>query len=125
MTLTDTLTDTMTGQPLTGLPFVKMRRDAPNMWHVAPTHDYAKACKLGREYAATLAAYMHDNPASAAVLTHVVAAMDHADQSPTKGYRVGFLAHVGHMMSAAGEGAFAGLYRENLRHAGAMQHDEA
>lgn len=114
--MTQSLTDTMTGQPLSVLPFVKMRRGVPMLWHVAPTDDYAKACKLGREYAATLAVYMHDNPASAAMLTHVIAAMDHADQSPAKGYRVGFLAHVGHMMRAAGEDAFADLYRENQRH---------
>lgn len=112
------LTDAgLKGQPITALPFVRIKRGAPMLWCVQPTNDYAEACAKGREYAATLALYLRDNPGSAGLFARVITAMDHADTSPTKGYRVGFLHHWEHVTTMRPERLFADLYEQNERHA--------
>ena len=105
------------GQPIAALPFVRTKRGAaPDFWHVQPSDDYAAACEKGREYAATLAQYLRDNPGCARLFARIVASIDFADQSPTKGYRAGFLHHWEHITLARPEHLFADLYIENRLH---------
>lgn len=54
--------------------------------------DYGTACAKGREYAAYLALYLNDNPSLAGsnIITQIATDMRFADDTPAKGYRVGF-----------------------------------
>ncbi len=117
--MNESMTDTgLAGEPITALPFVRFKSRASQFWCVPPTHDYAEACEKGREYAATLAQHIKDNPGQSGLFARIVAAMNHTDTSPAKGNRAGFLFQWERlaMQRAQGIELFAGLYVENERH---------
>lgn len=97
---------TLQGTSPAVLPFVSMKRGkAPNYWCVPPVGDsndaYAQAFDQGRRYAVAFIRYIRANPVHAGLLAQIMPAMDHADDSPAKGYRAGFIWHVGHLALSA------------------------
>ena len=77
-------------------PWRRGRKGAACFWSVEPASDYGDACQRGREYAIELALYFRQAPfwIGANTLGEIVRAMDHADESPSKGYSVGFFAQL-------------------------------
>lgn len=71
-------------------------------WRVPPADDYAKACEMGRAYAAHFVQFMKDNPfwVSSNHLGHIAADIDFKDESEAKGYWVGFFSHLERLIYA-------------------------
>lgn len=83
---------------LADLPFVTegSRRQRRKNWVVAKTDSYAIACARGHMYAAQFAKYLKDNPDNVGMstLNKIIEDMDFSDEEMTKGYMVGFFAHI-------------------------------
>lgn len=92
----------------TALPFIASprhyrkqgRTHCGSLWHVPRTDDYDRARMLGSVYAAHLAQYLKDNPATVGhnLLGRIATDMDFHDASAQRGYWIGFFSFLEYLI---------------------------
>lgn len=93
-------TPTELAAPLAALPFVKhfprSRQARIHYWQIPPSDDYAQACTVGRDYAKLFVQLLAQHPAWIGVnlLGCIAADIDYRDESPNRGYWVGFFTYL-------------------------------